>query len=269
MSPKKEKLDDSRISVAERPAPNATVRLENADMLSKYRVKNPNIKVGHPKTSTNLTADEISDDDEIWICQLPVTMDVNKLIGKSIKLSSKKTTIRTDDGEIECSSSKFGNSSNVYDNTVSLVLQNNDSSLSIKNIKPKGQLAFHTKINDIDESIELTPTGRHECTIFPNNLITRHPLFGRNFTETIQVNEAIQKRLIEAHEISKKIENSKTRIKQEKDCSDTPLQTPSKKHKKRKHESVEEDFETPKEKIKIENHDDDLVRIKNIFQKNN
>lgn len=264
----KEQQNETRMLIEESPTANITVRLENSDMLSKYRVKNPNIKIGRSKGTTNLAANDLSDDDEIWICELPATINVNKLIGKSIKLNSRKSSIQTGDGEFEFSSSKFENSSSVYQNRLSLVLQNKDSQFSIKNINPAGRMALHAKIDNREDPIELTPTDRPECTIFPENLTARHPLFGRNFDEKIKVNEAVQKRLNEAQATTPGEVQHITRIKQEKDKSST--QESPKKMKKRKLESVDDSevLTKPKQKIKIENHDDDdLDRIKLIFEK--
>lgn len=243
---------------------NVTVRMENADMLSKYRQKNPHIKIMAPQTTTNFASDEISDDDEIWICDVPESIDINKLVGKSIKLGSKKSTIETDDGAIGYSSSKY-ESDSIYQNTLSVVFQENDSTLKIKNIKPVGRMAFYQKLNHSEEPIELQPTGRHECTLFPENLVPRHPLFGRKFDDKISLNETIKSKLSEAQVASLQ---PTVRVKQEKD--ETNIHSPSKKPKKRKGETVDNSISHKKLKVEIktETEDDDLNRIKQIFGKN-
>lgn len=240
---------------------NVTVRLENADMLTKYRQKNPHIKIIPPKTTTNFASDEISDDDEIWICDVPDSIDINKLLGKSIKLGSKKSTIETDDGAIEYSSSKYESSNGIYQNTLSVVFQDKDSTFSIKNIKPLGRMSFYKKLNHSEEPLELQPAGRPECTLFPENLVQRHPLFGRHFDDKINVNEKVKRKLSEAQTASTQpcIE-----VKQEAE------ESPSKRRKKRKGETADNSIshKKPKLEIKTEAEDDDLNRIKQIFGKN-
>lgn len=249
---------------------NVTVRLENADMLAKYRKKNPHIQIVNPTTTTNFAADEISDDDEIWLFDVPASIDVSKFVGKSIKFGSKKSTIKTDDGEIEYNSTKFDSSNGVYQNTLSVAFQNKDAQFSIKNIKPVGQLMFHKKIDTTEEPIELTPSGRHECTVFPENLKVRHPLLGHQFEDKIKVSKEIKKKLIEAKTASEQSRRS-VRMKQEKEEDVTSSKTSPKKSKKRKAESTEY-TSTPKklkEDIKSENGQDDaLDMIKQIFAKN-
>lgn len=244
---------------------NVTVRLENADMLTKYRHKNPHIKIIRPETTTHFASDEISDDDEIWTCDVPDSIDMTKLVGKSIKLGSKKSIIETDDGTIEYSSSKYESNDGIYQNTLSIVFQDNDSTLSIKNIKPVGRMSFYKKLNHSDEPIQLHPTGRHECTLFPANLVLRHPLLGRNYEDKVNVNETIKSKLSEAQTASTQ---SRIVIKQEKEG--TNIQPSLKKRKKRKDESADNliSHKKPKEEIKTETEDDDLDRIKQIFGKN-
>lgn len=250
---------------------NVTVRLENADSLTKYQQKNPHIKIQNPEITSNFTADELSDDDEIWICEIPASIDVNKLVGESIKLGSKKSTIKTDDGKFECTSSKFENSNGVYQNTLSVVFQNRDGQYSMKNIKPVGRMMLHQKIDDSEVPIELTPSSRHSCTVFPDNLVVRHPLLGRNFEDIVTLSKEIKDKLAESQTKSEQTQ-SVVRVKQEKEENLTNLQTSPKKSRKRKNESNEclAALKKPKEGIEIENiHDDDLARIKEIFGKSN
>ncbi|XP_055323665.1 uncharacterized protein LOC129578709 [Sitodiplosis mosellana] len=248
---------------------NVTVRLENADSLAKYRNKYPHIQIENPKTTTNFAADEISDDDEIWLFDVPATIDVKKLIGKSIKLGSKKSTIKTDDDEIEYNSTKIDKDD--YQNTLSVVFQNKDAQFSIKNIKPVGRVQFHQKIDDTDEPVELTPSGRHPCTIFPENLKVRHPLLGHQFEDKIKLSKTIKEKLMEAKTVSEQESLPSVRAKQEKEENRTSSQISPKKSKKRKAESADDTVAQKKlkEDIKMENgHDDDLAMIKQIFAKN-
>ncbi|XP_031618070.1 uncharacterized protein LOC116337551 [Contarinia nasturtii] len=273
---KRQQQDTSRVLVEEcntnEKQSNVTIKMQNADSLAKYRNMNPHAKIENPKTTTNFTADDISDDDEIWICDIPSSIDVNKLVGESIKLGSKKSTIKTDDFDIQCSSSKYESSNGIYENALSVIFQNDDGQFTMKNIKPVGRMMFHQKVTKSEETLELTPSGRHECTVFPDNLVVRHPLLGRNFEDKIKVSKAIQKSLDEAKIASNEVAESSVRIKQEKEEGSTRSQTTPKKSKKRKAEPIEDPVSTKKRKdeIKIENaQDDDLDRIMQIFGNNN
>lgn len=248
---------------------NVSIRLKNADMLAKYRNKNPHIQIVNPTTTTNFAADEISDDDEVWIFKVPASIDATKFVGKTIKFGSKKSTIKTDDGEIEYNTTQF-EPNGVYQNTLSVAFQNRDGQFSMKNIKPVGQLMFHKKIDNSAEPIEFpTKRGRHECTVFPENLKVRHPLLGFQYQDKVELSKTIKKKLNEAKKASEHSEPS-VRIKQEKEDTATKSQTSPKKSKKRKAEEIE--TIAPKKlkgDIKTENgHDDDLDMIKQIFAKN-
>lgn len=272
---KQQKQKETRVLVEESnknvgKQANVTIRMKNADMLAKYRSNNPDIQIVNPTTTTNFSADEISDDDEIWLFDVPASIDVSKFVGKTIKLGSKKSTIKTDDGEFEYNSSKFESPNGINQNTLSVLFQNKDAQFSIKNLKPVGQLMFHQKIDSTDVPTELTPRGRHECTIFPQNLKTRHPLLGHQFEDKIELNPTIKNKLTEAKMASEQTQPS-VRVKQEREENGTNSQTTSKKSKKRRTESTEDTVSPKKLKvdIKVESgHDDDLAMIKEIFAKN-
>lgn len=260
-------VEESDQSASKKQA-NVTVRLDNADSLAKYRAKHPDIQIVNPNTTTNFAADEISDDDEIWLFEMPATMDVSKLVGKSIKLGSKKSTIKTDDDEIEYNSSKYDTDD--YRNTLSVAFQNRDSQFSIKNLKPVGRVQFHQKLdNDTDEPIELTPSGRHECTIFPENLKVRHPLLGHQFKDKIELNKTIKEKLTEAKIASNQAPVTRARVKREKEDNRQSSQPLAKKRKAESADDTVQAAKKLKEDIKTENgQDDDLAMIKEIFAKN-
>lgn len=258
---KRQKLEGSNHNGNETSA-KISVRLENTNSLTKYRNKNSHIKIEHLTTSSNFDATEISDGDEFWICEIPTTIDVNQLIGKSVKLGNRKSSFSTDGGEIGCISTKFDDTNEVYQNTVSLVFQNK-SELMVKNIKPDGRLTLHTKI-DSEPSIELNEysSGRHECTVFPDNLVVRHPLLGRKFEDKINVRKDIKEKLNDAQKATESVPS--VRIKQEKK-NDTGTPKKTKQIKTNSSSAI-----MPSEKIKTENgHDDDLDRIKHIFETRN
>lgn len=270
---KRTKTTGENTSSASKSQPNISVRLQNADMLSKYRNKNAHIAIGNPKTKSSFKATEISDDDEIWLCEIPNSVDVNKLLGKSLKLGSKNNIIKTsDDTQLECVSSKFDKLGNgVYANTVSVVFQSDDGKLSVKNLKASGQISMHTKIKDEQrETIELEPTVRHECTIFPESLRVRHPLFGNHFEDKVKINKRIAVKLAAATQTTESTsygDSNGIQIKQEKDDSSSTSGTPKKSSKASKSSDKMNAAKTDKSKIaRNGGMDDDLARIKQIFQ---
>lgn len=247
-----------------------TVRLQNADMFSKYKNKNPHLVIEQPKSTSNCLASEISDDDEIWLCEIPNAFDVNEMVGKKIKLGSKKCFVKTENGKIECALEKY-ESNEVYQNSVSIAFQNNDSQFIIKNIKPAGRLTFRARAKDlVDNPLENAPPVKpHKCTIFPDNIIVRHPLHGHLFEDRINVKRSVQEKLKNAEEASMH-KTTTVEIKKEKDIAEQPnkLKVPKpKKSMKRKVDSQSDSESEPAKKsrieIKVEN-DDDLSWIKSI-----
>lgn len=266
---KRKKTTTENNRSASKSQPNISVRLQNADMLSKYRNKNSHIVIENPKNKSNYMGTEISDDDEIWLCEIPNSIDVNKLLGKSVKLGSKKSTIKiTDETQLECVSSKFDQQNDdIYANTVSVVFQNDDGKLSVKNLKANGRMSIHKKIEDDPrETIQLQPTVRHECTIFPETLRVRHPLFGNRFEDKIKINEQIAQKLATKPAIDNDShDDDDICIKQEKDDSSSNVSVKkSSKGSKANDKSIS--IKTEKNKTARNGLDDDLDRIKQIFQ---
>lgn len=259
---------------ANKSQPNISVRLQNADMLSKYRNKNAHIVIENPKTKSNYMATEIADDDEIWLCEIPNSVDVNKLIGKSLKLGSKRNDIKlSDESQLECVSSKFESQQKdgVYVNTVSVIFQSDDGKLSVKNLKANGQMSIQKKIQDDQrETVQLDPTVRHECTIFPESLRIRHPLFGNNFQDKIKIKQEVTEKLAAAatqaiDKTSNGGDCDDIQIKQEKDDSSNH-NSPKKSSKTSKSIDTPISVKTEKNKTTRNGMDDDLARIKQIFQ---
>lgn len=258
--PKKSKTKSKKDDNNSKAEPNFNVRLQNTGMLTNYRNKNQHIQIENVNLSSNCTENDIESDDEIWICEIPTTINVNSLVGKSIKLGNKRCSIKTQHTEIECESSKFADASGAYENTLSMVFQNNDSQLSMKNIKPMGRIAIHEKVIDSEPQIELTPSDQHECTIYPDSLVVRHPLFGRHFKKEVNINKKIREKLSEAESLHSKFTNL-VEVKQEKPEADENS------HKKRK--ADKSNGKSQKDRTKKANgHDDDLDRIKQIFETN-
>lgn len=249
-SPKKTKNQSNNISV----------RLQNTDMFTKYKNKNAHIIIEPPKTTSNCLPIDLSDDDEIWLCEIPSIVNVNELVGKSIKLGSKKCFVKTDGGQIECASEKY-ESHIVYENSMSLAMQDNDGKFTIKNLKPIGRLTFRAKADELlDNPLENAPAVKpHQCTLFPENIVMRHPLHGRQFEDRIKLKKTIQKQLKHAQDASMQ----KLPIKQENTDEAISTVKKSKKRKADTQETAEIEAKKIKTEIKVE-HDDDLSWIKSL-----
>lgn len=233
---------------------NIKVRLQNTDMLTKYRNKNEHIHIEHAKSIPNFIESELSEEDEVWICEIPNSTDVNELIGKSVKLGHKRCSIKIEQAEMECVSSKFKDMPSVHDNVQSVVLQNKNSQLFMKNLKPVGRLTVHEKIAEMEPSTDVGTTSRHECTVFPDMLVVRHPIFGRYFEDKINVTDEIKRTLSD-----KPYQNVGLKIQVKQELEDSP---------KRKHNEMKS-IKNSKQKMKEGNtNDDDLSRIRLIFEKN-
>lgn len=280
---KKTKTTGENNRSASKSQPAISVRLQNADMLTKYRNKNAHIAIETPKTKSNFISTEISDDDDIWLCEIPHSVDVNKILGKSVRLGNKRCSIKlSDETKLECVASEFDRKNgDVYANTVSVVFQNDDGKLSVRNLKASGRMSIHKKIvDDQRETVELEPTVRHECTIFPESLRVRHPLFGNHFENKIKLEKGVAENLAAATQAVDSTtcngdedgdgdgdgDADYIRIKQEKDDSSSANVTPKKSSKASKSVEKSISIKTEKNPTTRNGMDDDLARIKQIFQ---
>lgn len=245
-----------------------TVLLRNSEMVAKYRNKNPHIAIEQSQTISNFTPDELSDSDEVWIVEIPNNINASNLIGQSFKLGSKSSTISTDCNEIECVTEKYN-----VPKAVSLVFQQKNSKLLVKNTTPIGRVVLRTKLCDsIEVPINLDDSKTITKVAFPTNLKVRHPLHGANFEQNINLDETIRNKLSKAHAAS--MHKSPRKVKQEKTVEikiDADEPKTSKKLKKRKLEIEKEDdvahegYKKPKREIKLEDkHDNDLDWITKI-----
>lgn len=254
---------EKKLKTASDRQSNITVRLQNTDMLTKYRTKNQHIHIENSKSDSSFLENEINEEDELWICEIPNSTDVNELIGKSVKLGNKKFLIKTEQAELECVSSKFENIPGVYENVLSVAFQNNRSRFSMKNVKPVGRLIIHEKIAELEPSTNLTPSDQNESTLFPNISVVRHPLFGVHFKEKIEVNDRVRKKLTEAQTSSERIFDNvqvKLEIEESSKISHKVIEPPNRRA------AIENSMYKTK---KGNSHDDDLSRIKQIFEKTN
>lgn len=225
------------------------VRLSNTNSFTTYKNKNEHLTFEHTAVASQFRPEDISDDDEIWMCEIPNSIDTNELIGKTIKLGGTSKSISTSNGsQIECVSDIQKDDDGIVGETVSLVLQQSDSKLSIKNVKANGRITFRHKIDDNPEQhLEIEDNIPYKAgTDFPKNLRIRHPLYGFQYNDFVDLDAKVQEKLlgIRQHKITLKDEPQHNVVKAE--------QITPKKMKKRKAESNDEDepIDTKRSKIK-------------------
>lgn len=243
---------------------NIKVRLQNTDTFAMYRNKNQHLSIEQMEIPSNFLPSEIDEDDDIWLCEIPNVVNVNELIGKTIKLGGSKTLTTSDGIHVECASEKYDDSNNVYQNTLSMAIKNSDSQFSMTNVKALGRLTFRQKLNEYAYNMndDAAQISYKAGTTFPKDIHIRHPLHGHQFEKHIDLNEAIKQKLKDAQGKSSQ-KHTKLKLKKEKEINCTSVEAPNKKSKKRKADTnVEHSVEA--KKIKTENVDEDLAWIKQL-----
>lgn len=248
---------------------NVQVRVHNTDSFTTYHNKNEHLTIDQTALPTQFGAERIPDDAEVWLCEIPHGIDVKELIGKSIKLGGTSKTISTQDGQqLECVSEvqKIDGESNKTDR-LSLVVQDANARLSIKNVEVHGRLSFRQKLaDDTKEPLEIEDNISYKAgTDFPTELRVRHPLYGFQFDQFIELDEKVKQKLSDIANDNTKSLDAPERI-AVKTERDTPI-----KRKKRKASTDDEDcvdasaaVKRPKIKSETETATQDLDWIRQI-----
>lgn len=252
------------------------VRFRNTEMITKYKARNPSIKLQTVNEPSQLDAEDIESDDEVWVFQAPASMDVSKLVGKSLKLGSKNSVIQTDNDEaIECVMEKAA------PKPMSMICPRRDSQLALVSFLSSGTILLRSKGSvDTEEDIDFNALISKQKVPFPDDLKIRHPIHGANYEEKMEIHESILSKLKEAEKSTAKKTKTKTRsgraeggeVREEVDISEvvkTEEVSPKKKSNKRKFVPDNDDDEVPflpkKVKTIIETEDDtDLAWIKQL-----
>lgn len=176
-----------------------TVHLRNADMFAKYREKNPHIAFQKSQTISNFTPDELSDNDEVWIFEVPNGIDPTTLVGQSVKLGSRRSALKLNDTDsYECVSEKYDEPK-----TVSLVCQKKNAQLAMKNTRPIGRVVLRQKLGaSLEVPIDLDESKMNVKVPMPTNLKVRHPIHGANYEDSIILSETIKEKLAKAEAAS-------------------------------------------------------------------
>lgn len=243
---------------------NIQVRVHNTDSFTTYRNKNEHLTIDQTALPVQYGAEHIADDDEVWLCEIPHDIDVKQLVGKTIRLGGTSKTIHTTDGQhLECVS-EVQKSDNEADkvNRLSLVVQNTNAQLSIRNVDVLGRLTFRQKLADnTQEPIEIENNISYKAgTDFPTNLRVRHPLHGFQFDKFVELNETVKQKLKDSsNNVESEDESKKIVVKTEKE---TPKKT--RKRKASNHSDDGDDVKRPKIKTEIDTATQDLDWIRQI-----
>ncbi|XP_050594828.1 uncharacterized protein LOC126924418 isoform X1 [Bombus affinis] len=129
-------------------------------------------------TDTTLSLDDLSDSEDIWIMDIPGTIDPNELKGQMLIFGEKsKFKIKEEKycavhHEVKCN--------------ITCVLHTGKVKSQYKtvNMKPAGTITIRRKLSSISKT---KPMQIENCSVpFPKNLRTRHPLFGVNYKGNVE-----------------------------------------------------------------------------------
>lgn len=226
--------------------PDVSVQLRNADMFSKYRVKNPHIQIDRPNsTTTNFTPNQLSEDDEIWFFEVPNDINVNDFVGQNFKLGSKSSTMQTENFAVECVTEKYNEPK-----TEVMICQNKNSQLVAKTFTPAGRVLMRKHIDDTpDVPLDTNAISCRTKVPYPAHLKARHPIHGANFESSIKIEDRIRRKLENAENCS--TNKLKKRVKHEIEAGDSPL-----KRRKRNDTEHEDVLDSKNLFIKKENNND-------------
>ncbi|XP_050462514.1 uncharacterized protein LOC126857287 isoform X1 [Cataglyphis hispanica] len=120
--------------------------------------------------SCTFSLDDISDSEDIWIMDLPRSIDTQELRGQMIAFEDKSKFKIKD--ERYCIIAQHTN----YNVTCVFNTKKTSHMYKTVNIKPAGSLSIRRKLSAVPE---MKPVSIESSGVqFPNDLKTRHPLFG-------------------------------------------------------------------------------------------
>ncbi|XP_071867172.1 uncharacterized protein [Bombus fervidus] len=129
-------------------------------------------------TNTTLSLDDLSDSEDIWIMDIPGTIDPNELKGQMLIFGEKS--------KFKIKEEKYCAVSHKVKCNVTCVLHTGKVKSRYKtvNMKPAGTITFRRKLSSI---LKTKPMQMEKCSVpFPKNLRTRHPLFGVNYKGNVE-----------------------------------------------------------------------------------
>ncbi|KAI4488634.1 hypothetical protein M0802_011450 [Mischocyttarus mexicanus] len=122
------------------------------------------------ETSSSFNFDDISDSEDIWILNIPKTVDTKELIGQTLELGDKS--------KLKVGEKKYCAIKQSMQCGVTCVFSTSETNSPYKavNIKPAGSITIRRKLSTIPKGKPLLL--ENVGVPFPENLRTRHPLLG-------------------------------------------------------------------------------------------
>ncbi|XP_046747160.1 uncharacterized protein LOC124411782 [Diprion similis] len=138
-----------------------------------------NENLTYDTTEANLSLGDISEDDEIWVFDIPKTIDPKNFKGQSIKLG-KKNNFQVGNELYETCSSASDSKQHL-----SLVFNTGRRKRPYKtiNVKPAGCVQVRQKLSSVVDIDLVSP--KKASVPFPKNLKLRHPLFGHDYCDKL------------------------------------------------------------------------------------
>ncbi|XP_046618232.1 uncharacterized protein LOC124304176 isoform X2 [Neodiprion virginianus] len=160
------------------------IRISGVQEIFKPRPSNledlfHNENLTYDTTEANLNLGDISEDEEIWVFNIPKTINPKNFKGQSIKLG-KKNNFQVGNELYETCSSASDSKQHL-----SLVFNTGRRKRPYKtiNVKPAGCVQVRQKLSSIVDIDLVSP--KKASVPFPKNLKLRHPLFGHDYRDKV------------------------------------------------------------------------------------
>lgn len=121
-------------------------------------------------TSSILNFSDISDSEDIWVMDIPKTVNPTELIGQSLVLGDKS--------KFKIGEEKYCAVNRDLKHNITCVFNTSKTKSQYKavNVKPAGSITIRKKLSSIPK---VKPVSLENSSVpFPENVKTRHPLFG-------------------------------------------------------------------------------------------
>ncbi|CAK9795703.1 hypothetical protein ANTPLA_LOCUS480 [Anthophora plagiata] len=123
-------------------------------------------------TDSTLSLSDLSDNEDIWIMDIPATIDPRKLKGQTL-MFGEKSKFKVNEERYHAVNHEVK-----YNVTCVLKTDKEKSQYKTVNIKPAGAITVRRKLSSISK---IKPMQIENYSVpFPKNLRIRHPLFGVN-----------------------------------------------------------------------------------------
>lgn len=245
---------DKNISVNSTASPKQTKELHSRyeSTLNQYLAKGSHLKTLKPnRNPPALTRQGINTEDEVWLFQCPHSVDVEKLVGNTLKLNSQKHTDPTTKFEYQSESPV----NNQYYTVISKSEDKNKHEAF--SFRAAGVVRIQHEIPevvncDVVEAVTVNVP-------YPQNLKIRHPLLGFQFEDKSILSKSVRRSLRKAVTDSN-IAKAENIVKEEEHISSKTLG-----RKKRSSANIEFDYDSIMglnvESVKTESMDGALVEM--------